>query len=240
MFETRGYRVSFYVSLILSAVVHLSFLWLIRVDISLEDEMLWHSIGEMRKLFNVATLRRERVFTDKIVVVDIISLEEDREQTVPTVGGEEEKVVSAMEVVEETIEEVVGVWNPFDIDSLDLLLSFPWLSPAGEERPEPRMLIELERIMSYLKVPAAESEGEKEFTLDTKHGKFGISEEGLHLGSLVVPIPLAPYMNAERRAEEGAFEQIHDQSTQQFMGDEDLKGQRERVIEWKRRRERGR
>jgi hypothetical protein len=93
--------------------------------------------------------------------------------------------------------------------------------------------------MSYLKVLATESEGEKEFTLDTKHGEFGISEEGLHLGPLVVPIPLDPYMSAERRAEEGAFEQIQDQSTQQFMGDKDLKGQRERIIEWKRRRERG-
>ncbi len=240
MFETRNYRVLFFVSLILSAVLHLCLLWIVRVDVGPNDDLIWRSIGEIRKFFLVTAPERERAFSSRIVVVDIESFEEDREEVIPPEREEKDKVASAAEEVDEEAESAIGIVRPFDIDSLDLLLSFPWLSPAVEEDSESTGLTGLERALTALRELAeARRKEEEELILDTKYGKFGISEEGIHVGSIVIPLPLAPYMSGERRAEERAFGEIQEQSTRTYLEDEDLEGQRERVIEWKRRRDEG-
>ena len=128
--------------------------------------------------------------------------------------------------------------RPFYPDSLELLLSFPWIAPGGGGYRTPR-LFGLERELEGLREREREEREDDSLTVDTKYGPLGISSRGIHLGPLVIPIPLAPYRSAEMRDEIEAHEEIRSQSNAESLRDADLREQRERIIEWKKRNEGG-
>jgi hypothetical protein len=239
MFETRDYRATFFVSLILSSAVHLALFYLVRVEISRGDRDFWRSVTEMRKLFYISAERRPTSVSRALAVIDI-SEEIEKSDVISSPPVEEIEVMmdSKIETGEAT-EGETGFVNPFEPDSLDLLFTYPWLFPIEEDQPVLRRLIGLERALRRLRSLERERKEGEEIKLDTKYGDFGISSEGIMLGPIVIPLPLAPFMSSESRYEEQTHEEIQAQSLHKAMKDKDLIEQRERVIEWKKRKEGG-
>jgi len=239
MFETRDYRATFFVSLILSSAVHLALFYFVRVEISRGDGDFWRSVTEMRRLFYFSADRRAKSVSRVIAVIDI-SEEIEKSEVISSPPIEEiEEMMDSDIVTVETTEGETGFVNPFEPDSLDLLFTYPWLFPVEEEQPVFRRLIGLERALRRLRTLERERKEGEEIKLDTKYGDFGISSEGIMLGPIVIPLPLAPFMSGERRNEEQAHGEIQAQNLREAMKDKDLKEQRERIIEWKKRKEGG-
>ncbi len=240
MFDTREYRTFLFVSLFLSIIVHLIFLLLVRVEIGFEDRDLWDSIIGMREIFRVVPGRRPPVYREKMIALKIREVEGGLEKISPEIEEEreEEKPVDEGEVMGAP-EARPGSYRPFDPDSLDLLLTYPWLVPLEEDRPGPRRMTGLERALRRLRSEEIERREAEGLTLDSKYGRFGVSSKGVMLGPIVIPLPLAPYASGEKRAEERAHSEIEAQSLREAMRDDDLQEQRERIIEWKKRREGG-
>ncbi len=234
MFETRDHRPFLFVSLFLSVIVHLIFMLLVRVEIGLEDRDLRSSIIDMRKIFRVVPGGRTPGYREKTIVVKIREKERELEELAPEIEEEEEEEKRVVEL--EVPESVPGPQRLFDPDSLDLLLTYPWIVPLPDDRSGPRRMTGLERALRRLMSEEIERREAEGLTLDSKYGEFGVSSRGILLGPIVIPIPLAPYTSGEKRAEERAHSEIEAQSLQESMRDDDLQEQRERIIEWKKRR----
>jgi hypothetical protein len=234
MFETRDHRPFLFVSLFLSVIVHLIFLLLVRVEIGLEDRDLRSSIIDIRKIFRVVPSGRTPGYREKTIVVKIREKGRELEELAPEIEEEEEEEKRVVEL--EVPESVPGPQRLFDPDSLDLLLTYPWIVPLPDDRPGPRRITGLERALRRLMSEEIERREAEGLTLDSKYGEFGVSSRGILLGPIVIPLPLAPYTSGEKRAEERAHSEIEAQSLQESMRDDDLQEQRERIIEWKKRR----
>ena len=239
MFETRDYRVSFFVSLVLSAIVHLALLWFIRVDIGVGNRDFWRSVTEMRKLLFIPSGKRVTHLQREMVFVEVPEELEEHEVILPPPMEEVEETKPVEVITGEKTEGESEYVNPFEPDSLDLLLTYPWMFPAEEDQAKTLRLTGLERALRRLRALELERRTGQELTLDTKYGKFGVSSRGLLLGPIVIPLPLAPYTSSEMRDEERSYEEIKSQSLREIMKDQDLEQQRERIIEWKRRKEGG-
>ena len=246
MFETRGYRTSLGVSLLFSVLIHLVFLFLVRVEIGMEGRDT--RSFTLQKVFDLLSgggvprrQGRPPAHREKMVVLRIREEEEPGRVARRVPEKVEEKGPPEPErMVEETRVGGKGTGpvfhRPFEPDSLDLLLTFPWMAPLGREPPAPRRMLGLERALRRLREEEIEKREADELAFDSKYGKFGVGPEGLLLGPIVIPLPLAPYTSGEAREEERAHREIQAQSLRRSMEDDDLRQQRERIIEWKKRR----
>ncbi len=75
----------------------------------------------------------------------------------------------------------------------------------------------------------------EELLLDTPVGAFGVTPGTLHLGPIKLPIPLSGYSTMASRTARRQFEEIRAQENAVTVDDDDLKAQRERILEWKER-----
>jgi hypothetical protein len=75
----------------------------------------------------------------------------------------------------------------------------------------------------------------EEFLLETPVGDFGVTPGVLHLGPIELPIPISGYSSMASRNARREFGEIKAQENAVTVDDEDLAGQRERILEWKKR-----
>jgi len=237
IFESRGYRGFFFVSLILSTAIHLVFIRFFQLEVGPARVIGRNSILILGD-FNFTPPGRGP--GSKIHGMEMVKLSEKGE---PIARSPE-----AVETVPERVPPAQGReveargmgqmhLNPFEPDSLDLLFAFPSLWPYGRTGSGSRRLFGLQRALQALRRESEGSSSKKGLTLDTKYGPFGISSRGILLGPLTVPLPLAPYSSDEARREAESHEEIRAQGLAEYLEDPDLGRQRDRVLEWKRRRE---
>jgi hypothetical protein len=237
MFGTRDGRAAFLLCLAVSAAVHWMLLAYVRTEIGVGREPRRRTGVAIPFLSGRLPVRPPRG-TER--ALRGIAIREVETETEVETAVEVPAPVTMPPVPPETPlegESAVGAPSPFDLDSLDLLLAYPWLGPtAGSPAEAPPRMTGLQRVLRLLRYRARQAEGGEELAIDTKHGKFGVSPQGLLLGPIVIPLPLAPYWSPERRSEQRAHEEIRAQTRRGSVEDSDFEGQRERVVEWLRRR----
>ncbi|MFQ6103124.1 MAG: hypothetical protein ACE5OP_02400 [Candidatus Glassbacteria bacterium] len=231
----REYRDVFWISLVLSLVIHALILLLTRIPPT------WVREEPERKELYIPILIPEVTGLQPPVrreAIEIIDVKQTFEELKPLALREARPIPLPGSLIPELFPlEPYLTWDMImDLSHIKLLPPYYFSRFAWQFPDTTKRVYTVNDYIHLALLDALRAREEKEKMLvDTPLGEFGVTPGVIHLGPLKLPIPFGAYSSRESRIAQQEYGEIQSHENVVEIDDEELARQRERILEWKKR-----